>query len=59
MNQCTMEKCLVHGRFLTTVKGLIAGYQTHVNHAGDEDLKKLLEEAIEGGQQEVKQLKLY
>ena len=25
--------------FLTTVKGLIAGYQTHLNHAGDEDLK--------------------
>ena len=37
-------------------KGLIAGYQTHLNHAGDEDLKKLLEEAIEGGQQEVKQI---
>ena len=40
--------------FLTTVKGLIASYQTHLNHAGDDDLKKLIEEAIEGGQQEVK-----
>ena len=45
--------------FLTTVKGLIASYQTHLNHAGDDDLKKLIEEAIEGGQQEIKQLKLY
>src|SRR3954451_17083041 len=42
--------------FLTTVKGLIAGYQTHLNHAGDEDLQKLLEEAIQGGQQEIEQI---
>jgi uncharacterized protein DUF3231 len=42
--------------FLLTVKGAIASYQTHLNHAGDEDLQKLLKEAIEGGQQEVKQI---
>lgn len=42
--------------FLLTTKGLIAGYQTHLNHAGDEDLKKLLVEAIEGCQQEIKQI---
>lgn len=42
--------------FLTVTKGLIAGYQTHLNHAGDEDLQKLLKEAIEGGQQEIKQI---
>ena len=42
--------------FLLTVKGAISGYQTHLNHAGDEDLQKLLKEAIEGGQQEVKQI---
>ncbi|WP_428912180.1 DUF3231 family protein [Niallia sp. Krafla_26] len=42
--------------FLLTVKGLVAGYQTQINHAGDEDLKKLLKEAIEGGQQEIKQI---
>ncbi|WP_428912601.1 DUF3231 family protein [Niallia sp. Krafla_26] len=42
--------------FLLTTKGLVAGYQTHLNHAGDEDLKKLLVEAIEGGQQEIKQI---
>jgi hypothetical protein len=42
--------------FLITVKGLIAGYQTHLNHAGDEDLQKLLEEAIQSGQQEIKQI---
>lgn len=42
--------------FLITVKGLIAGYQTHLNHAGDKDLQKLLEEAIQGGQEEIKQI---
>ena len=25
--------------FLLTAKGAIAGYQTHLNHAGDEDLQ--------------------
>lgn len=39
-----------------TAKGAIAGYQTHLNHAGDEDLKKLLEDAIQSGQEEVKQI---
>ena len=42
--------------FLLTAKGAIAGYQTHLNHAGDEDLQKLLEEAIRGGQQEIKEI---
>lgn len=36
--------------------GMIAGYQTMINHAGDEDLKKLLVEAIETCQQEKKQV---
>lgn len=36
--------------------GMIAGYQTMLNHAGDEDLKKLLVEAIEICQQEKKQV---
>ncbi|WP_026567235.1 DUF3231 family protein [Bacillus sp. UNC41MFS5] len=36
--------------------GMIAGYQTLLNHAGDDDLKKLLVEAIEIGQQEKKQV---
>ncbi len=39
-----------------TVKGLVAGYQTQLNHAGDEDLQKLLIDAIESGQQEIKQI---
>ena len=42
--------------FLLTAKGTVAGYQTHLNHAGDEDLQRLLEEAIQGGQQEIEQL---
>lgn len=41
---------------LLAAKGAIAGYQTHLNHAGDEDLQKLLEEAIQGGQEEIKQI---
>lgn len=42
--------------FLLTTKGLVSGYQTQLNHAGDEDLQKLLQEAIEQGQQEIKQI---
>lgn len=43
--------------FVLAAKGTIAGYQTHINHTGDEDLRKLLEEAIKGAQEEVKQIK--
>ena len=39
-----------------TAKGLVAGFQTHLNHAGDQDLQKLLIEATEGRQQEIKQI---
>jgi hypothetical protein len=35
---------------------MIAGYQTLINHAGDDDLKKLLAEAINLGKQETKQV---
>lgn len=42
--------------FLMTAKGLVAAYQTKINHAGDEDLKKLLEESIQQCQQEIKQI---
>lgn len=42
--------------FVLSAKGAIAGYQTHLNHAGDEDLRKLLEEVIKGGQQEIQQI---
>ncbi|MEH7385179.1 DUF3231 family protein [Bacillus sp. JJ1521] len=35
---------------------MIAGYQTMINHAGDDDLKKLLMEAIELCKQEKKQV---
>lgn len=42
--------------YLLVGKGLITGYQTHLNHAGDDDLQKLLEEAIQAGQQEIKQI---
>jgi hypothetical protein len=42
--------------YLMTTKGMIAGYQTMKNHAGDEDLNKFIEDAIQNGLQEVKQL---
>ncbi len=32
---------------LLTVQGAIAGYQVYINHTGDEDLKKFLENLIE------------
>jgi len=36
--------------------GLIAAYQTFYNHAGDEDLKQLLEECIRSMEEESKQI---
>lgn len=42
--------------FVTVAKGLVSGYQAHLNHAGDEDLKKLLAEAIQHCNQEIEQI---
>ena len=42
--------------YLLVAKGSIAGFQTQLNHAGDADLQKLLEEAIHCAQNEVKQI---
>src|SRR5699024_8295366 len=42
--------------FLTTAKGLVAGNQTHLTHAGNEDLRKLIDEDIQVGNQEIKQI---
>lgn len=41
---------------LSAAKGMIASFQTHINHTGDEDLKDLLEEAVKMKKQEVKQM---
>lgn len=41
---------------LLTNNGLIAGYQALINHTGDQDLKKLIEEAIQGLKNESNQL---
>ncbi len=40
---------------LLAAKGMLAGYQTYSNHTGDGDLKKLIEEAMEGLKQEIVQ----
>ncbi|RYG73517.1 DUF3231 family protein [Lentibacillus lipolyticus] len=42
--------------YITAAKGMVAGHQTHLNHAGDEDLRKILEETIQASQQEIKQI---
>lgn len=36
--------------------GKVAGYQTALNHTGDDDLKKLVQEALEMAKQDKKQL---
>ncbi|MFJ8100254.1 DUF3231 family protein [Lysinibacillus sp. NPDC096212] len=41
---------------LATNNGLIAGYQTFYNHAGDEDLRKIIEDIIQLLRDEVKPL---
>lgn len=41
---------------LATNYGMIAGYQTFYNHAGDKDLKKILEDFIQCAKEENKQL---
>jgi len=42
--------------YLMQEKGMIASYQTMVNHTGDEDLKSLLEETIKMGKSEAKEV---
>ncbi|SHF92356.1 DUF3231 family protein [Ornithinibacillus halophilus] len=42
--------------FVTVAKGLVAAHQTALNHAGDEELQKILEEAIDAGKNEIKQV---
>jgi hypothetical protein len=51
----------VFGLWASALAGnaMIAGYQTMMNHAGDDDLKKLLVEAIELGQEQKKQIEEY
>lgn len=42
--------------FILAAKGAVAGHQTYKNHAGDEDLQKLLEESIQASKEEIKQI---
>ncbi len=42
--------------YLFAEKGMIATYQTLVNHTGDDDLKKLLQEAIQASNVECQQI---
>lgn len=40
----------------TVAKGMVSCYQAYLNHAGDKDLKKLIEECIDQARQEIKEL---
>ncbi|CAG9620916.1 DUF3231 family protein [Sutcliffiella rhizosphaerae] len=44
--------------YLLSAKSSIAGFQLQLNHAGDDDLKGLLKDCIEGGTEEVRQLEI-
>lgn len=43
MNQCTTWS------YVLTGNKMIADHQTLLNHVGDEDLKKLIKDSIDGG----------
>jgi hypothetical protein len=42
--------------YLFTTKGMLAGYQTFINHAGDKELRKLLEDMTHSMKQEINQV---
>lgn len=42
--------------YLTVTNGALVGYQTFINHSGDNDLKKFLEDIVENMKQEMKQV---
>lgn len=42
--------------YLTAAKGMIAGYQTFINHAGDADLKKFLEDQVQEAKRESEEI---
>lgn len=42
--------------FLFSAQGLYSGYQLYLNHAGDKDLQKLIEESIEQTKNEIEKV---
>ncbi|MGY4761223.1 DUF3231 family protein [Paenibacillus caseinilyticus] len=42
--------------YLLTLKGLLAGYQTFINHTGDKDLKRFIEDLTQNMKQEIEQV---
>lgn len=42
--------------YLSATKGMVAGYQTFINHTGDKDLKKFLEDMVSNMQQAIDQV---
>jgi hypothetical protein len=42
--------------YLATTKGAVAGYQTMLNHTGDEDLRNFIEDMIKTGKEEAEQI---
>lgn len=43
--------------YLFTAQASVAGYQTMLNHAGDKDLRGLIEESIKNGEQQIDEVK--
>jgi hypothetical protein len=42
--------------YLTVTKGMLAGYQTFINHTGDKDLRTFLEDLTKNMKQEIEQI---
>lgn len=42
--------------YLSTTQGLLAGYQTFINHTGDKDLRKFIEDITENMKNEIQQV---
>jgi hypothetical protein len=42
--------------YLSATKGLLAGYQTFINHTGDKDLRNLLEDMTQSMKQDINQV---
>lgn len=42
--------------YLGATKGMVAGYQTMLNHAGDQNLREFIEDVIKTGKQEEEQI---
>ncbi|MGO4889340.1 DUF3231 family protein [Anaerobacillus sp. MEB173] len=45
-------------QYVAGVKGMIASYQTFLNHSGDKELKNFIEDKINGAQQQIEEMEI-